>query len=77
MKGTLNSNGWKLILKQHNIMFDLLSFMVVKWVYMLNKSELESQTCQSTIAFDKQNGKLQNNIVEGLDNQLDKWILIV
>ena len=58
-------------------MFDLLSFMVVKWVYMVNKSELESQTCQSTIAFDKQNGKLQNNIVEGLDNQLDKWILIV
>jgi len=36
-------------------------------VCLLNKLELESQTCQSTIAFGKQNGQLQNNIHEGLD----------
>jgi len=41
-------------------------------VCLLNKSELESQTCQSRIVFGKQNGQLQNNIVEGLDNQFGK-----
>jgi len=55
-------------------MFNLLSLMVVMWVCLLNNSELVSQTCQGTIAFGKQNEQLQNNMVEGLNNQLDKWI---
>ncbi|KAG5060129.1 hypothetical protein JHK87_001158 [Glycine soja] len=39
---------------------------------LCDRIKLVSQTCQGTIAFGKQNEQLQNNMVEGLNNQLDK-----
>ncbi|KAG5060474.1 hypothetical protein JHK87_001503 [Glycine soja] len=39
---------------------------------LCDRIKLVSQTCQGTIAFGKQNEQLQNNMVEGLDNQFDK-----